>query len=172
MSKDNEWRDSIFEIKSYKRFNLETIKNIRKFRRKIYATYSTWFTIFDCDTTWIKMTKFYHYNIECAIKTEKARKQYLHYETILKLWKNKRVDVRHQITLHQWQNNKINETIFEWIRKSRKINAADNFIKKKANRSRCENNCWIHRFRFQKCCQWWLQRLNNIYFVEIERCRI
>ena len=30
--------------------------------------------------------------------------------------------------------------IFKRVRKSRKINATDNFIKKKANRLRCESN--------------------------------
>ena len=156
MSKDKERRDSIFEIKSCKKFNLEITKNIRKFCCRIHVTYSTWFTIFNYDTTWIKMTEFYHYNIECATKTEKARRQYSHYETILKLWKDKRVDVKHQITSRRRQSNKINETIFERIRESRKINAADSFIKKKTNRSRCENNCRIYCFRFQKCCQQWL----------------
>ena len=156
MSKNNKWCDSIFEIENYEKFNFEITKNIKRFRRRIHATYSTWFTIFNRDTTWIKMTKFYHHNIKCAIKTKETRKQYSHYEAILKLWKNRRVDVRHQITSRQRQNNKINEMIFKWIRKSREINAANNFIKKKANHSRCENNCWIHRFRFQKCCQQWL----------------
>ena len=41
------------------------------------------------------MTKFYYYNIECAIKTEKIQKQYSHYKMILKLWENKRVDVKY-----------------------------------------------------------------------------
>ena len=31
------------------------------------------------------MTEFYHHNIECATKTKKIQKQYLHYEIILKL---------------------------------------------------------------------------------------
>ena len=41
MSKDKEWRDSISEIKSYKKFNVKTIKNVKKFCRRIYATYLT-----------------------------------------------------------------------------------------------------------------------------------
>ena len=41
MSRDNERRDSIFEIENYKKFNLKTIRNIKKFRRKIHATYLT-----------------------------------------------------------------------------------------------------------------------------------
>ena len=41
MSKDNGRRDLIFEIKNYKRFNFKTTRNIKKFRRKIHATYST-----------------------------------------------------------------------------------------------------------------------------------
>ena len=41
MSKDNERRDLIFEIKSCKKFNFEIIKNIKKFRRRIHATYLT-----------------------------------------------------------------------------------------------------------------------------------
>ena len=41
MSKNNERRDLIFKIKNCKKFNLKTIKNIKKFRRKIHATYST-----------------------------------------------------------------------------------------------------------------------------------
>ena len=141
MLKGNERRGPILKIKNCERFNFKTIRNIRKFRRRIHATYSTWFIIFNCDTTWVKMTEFYHHNIECATKTEEARKQYSHYETILKLWENKRVDVKHQITSRQWRNNKINKTIFERIRESRETNAADSFIKKKANRSRCEGNC-------------------------------
>ena len=140
MSKGNERRDSISEIKNYKRFNFEIIRNIKRFRRKIHATYSTWFTIFNCNTIWIKMTKFYHYNIKCATKTKEIRRQYSHYEAILKLWKNKCVDVKHQITSRWRRNNKINKVIFEQVWKSRKVNAADNFTKKKANYSRCENN--------------------------------
>ena len=171
MSKDNERRDSISEIENCERFNLEIIRNIKRFRCRIHATYSTWFTIFNRDTTWVRMTEFYHHSIECATKTEETQRQYSHYEAILKLWKSRRVDVKHQITSRRRRNNKINETIFERIQKSREINAADNFIKKKTNRSRCENNCRIHRFRFQKCCQQWLQESNNIYLVEIERCR-
>ena len=84
MSKDKERRDSIFKIENYERFNIKTTKNVRKFCRRIYATYSTWFTIFDRDTTRIKMTEFYHYNIKCATKIKKIRKQYSHYEEILK----------------------------------------------------------------------------------------
>ena len=156
MSKNNERRDSIFEIKNYKKFNFKIIRNIKKFRRKIHATYLTWFTIFNRDTTWVKMTKCYHHNIECAIKTKKIRKQYSHYEVILKLWENKRVNVKYQITSRWRRNNKINKTIFKRIWKSREVNAANNFTKKKINRSRCKNNCWIHHFRFQKCCQQWL----------------
>ena len=148
MSKDNKRRDSISEIKSCEKFNFEIIKNIKRFRCRIHATYSTWFTIFNRDMTWIKMTEFYHHNIECATKTEEIRKQYSHYKAILKLWENKRVNVKHQITLRRRQSNKINKTIFEWIRESREINAANNFIKKKANRSRCESNCRIHYFQF------------------------
>ena len=41
MLKDNERRDSIFKIESYKKFNLEIIKNIKRFRCKIHATYLT-----------------------------------------------------------------------------------------------------------------------------------
>ena len=41
MSKDNERRDSISKIKNCKRFNFKIIRNIRKFRRKIHATYLT-----------------------------------------------------------------------------------------------------------------------------------
>ena len=41
MSQDNKRRDSIFEIKNYKKFNFKIIKNIKRFRRKIHATYST-----------------------------------------------------------------------------------------------------------------------------------
>ena len=41
MSKDNERRDSISKIKNYEKFNFKTTKNIKKFRRKIYAIYST-----------------------------------------------------------------------------------------------------------------------------------
>ena len=41
MSKNNEQRDSIFKIKSCEKFNFETTKNIKRFRRRIYATYST-----------------------------------------------------------------------------------------------------------------------------------
>ena len=41
MSKNKEQRDSIFEIENYKKFNFKIIKNIKKFRRKIYVTYST-----------------------------------------------------------------------------------------------------------------------------------
>ena len=51
MLKDNEWHDSIFKIKNYKKFNFKIIKNIKKFCCKIYAIYSTWFTIFNRDTT-------------------------------------------------------------------------------------------------------------------------
>ena len=101
MSKDKKQRDSIFEIESCKRFNIKTTKNVRKFCRRIYATYSTWFTIFDRDTTQIRMTEFYHHNIKCATKTEKTRKQYSHYKKILKWWENKRVDVKHQITSYR-----------------------------------------------------------------------
>ena len=172
MSRNNEWRGPISEIENCKKFNFKTTKNIRRFRHRIHATYSTWFTILNRDTTWVRMTEFYHHNIECAIKTEETRKQYSHYETILKLWENKRVDVKYQITSRQRRSNKTNETIFERIRESREINAANSFTKKKTNRSRCENNYWIHHFRFQKCCQQWLQKSNNIYFVEIEKCRI
>ena len=141
MSKNNKRRDSIFKIKSYERFNLKITRNIRRFRCRIHVTYSTWFTIFNRDTTWVKMTEFYHHNIECATKTEKTRKQYSHYETILKLWENKHVNVRHQITSRQRRNNKINKMIFKRIWESREINAASNFIKKKTNHSRCKNNC-------------------------------
>ena len=74
MSKNNEQRDSIFKIENCEKFNFKIIKNIKRFRCKIHVIYSTWFTIFNCDTTWVKMTKFYHYNIECATKTEKIRK--------------------------------------------------------------------------------------------------
>ena len=171
MSKDNERRGSIPEIESYEKFNFKITRNIKRFRCRIHATYSTWFTILNRDTAWARMTRFYHHSIECATKTEEIRRQYSHYEAILKLWENKRVDVRHQITSRQRQNNKINETIFERIRKSREANAANNFTKKKINRSRCESNCRIYRFRFQKCCQQWLQESNNIYLVETEKCR-
>ena len=171
MSRNNERHGPIFEIENYEKSNLETTRNIRKFRRKIHATYSTWFTILNRGTAWARMTKFYHHSIECATKTEEARRQYSHYKTILKLWKDRRVDVRHQITSRRRRNNKINEAIFERIRESRKASAAGNFTKKKADCSRCESNCRIYRFRFQKCCQQWLQESNNIYFVEIERCR-
>ena len=41
MSKDKERRDSIFKIKSYKKFNFKLIRNVERFRRRIYATYST-----------------------------------------------------------------------------------------------------------------------------------
>ena len=41
MLKDKEQRDSIFKIESYKKFNFKTTKNIKKFRRKIHATYLT-----------------------------------------------------------------------------------------------------------------------------------
>ena len=41
MSKDNKRRDSIFEIENYEKFNFKTIKNIKRFRCKIHATYST-----------------------------------------------------------------------------------------------------------------------------------
>ena len=98
MSKNNEQRDLIFEIKNYEKFNFKIIRNIKKFRCKIHATYLTWFTIFNYDITWVKMTEFYHHNIECATKIKKIWKQYLHYETILKLWENKRVNVKYQIT--------------------------------------------------------------------------
>ena len=156
MSRDNGRRDSIPEIENCEKFNLETTRNIKKFRRRIHATYLTWFTILNHDTTWVRMTEFYHHNIECATKTKETRKQYSHYEAILKLWKNKRVDVRHQITSRQRRNNKINEAIFKRIWESRGVNATNSSTKKKANCSRCENNCRIHCFRFQKCCQQWL----------------
>ena len=39
MSKNNERRDLIFEIKNYKKFNFKIIKNIKKFRCRIHATY-------------------------------------------------------------------------------------------------------------------------------------
>ena len=74
MSKDNEQRDLIFKIESCEKFNLKTIRNIKKFRRKIYVTYSTWFIILNRDTTWIKMTKFYYHNIKCATKTKEIQK--------------------------------------------------------------------------------------------------
>ena len=77
------------------------------------------------------MTKFYYHNIKCATKTKEIQKQYSHYKVILKLWKDKRVNVKYQITSRQRRSNKINKMIFKWIRKNRKINAADNFIKKK-----------------------------------------
>ena len=41
MLKDNKRHNSIFEIKNYKRFNFKIIKNIKKFRRRIHAIYST-----------------------------------------------------------------------------------------------------------------------------------
>ena len=41
MSKNNERCDSIFKIKNCEKFNLKIIKNIKKFCRKIYATYLT-----------------------------------------------------------------------------------------------------------------------------------
>ena len=41
MSKDNKRRDSISEIENYKKFNFKIIKNIKRFRCKIHATYST-----------------------------------------------------------------------------------------------------------------------------------
>ena len=41
MSRDNERRDSIFKIKSDEKFNLKITKNIKRFHRRIYATYST-----------------------------------------------------------------------------------------------------------------------------------
>ena len=148
MLKNEKRRDQIFEIENCEKFNIEIIRNVERFCRRIYATYSTWFIIFDRDITRIKMTKFYHYNIKCATKTEEIRRQYSHYEKILKRWENKRVDVRHQITSRWRRNNKINETIFKRVQESREINATSNFIKKKTDRSRYENNCWIHRFQF------------------------
>ena len=153
MSKNNERRDSIFKIENCEKFNFKTIKNIKRFRCRIHATYSTWFIIFNYDTTWVRMTEFYHHNIECATKTEKAWKQYSHYKTILKLWESRRVNVKHQITSRRQQNNKINEAIFKRVWESREINATDSFTKKKTNYSRCESNCRIHCFQFQKCCQ-------------------
>ena len=41
MSRNEKQRDQIFKIKNYKKFNVETIKNVRRFCRKIYATYLT-----------------------------------------------------------------------------------------------------------------------------------
>ena len=41
MLKNNERRNSISEIESCKKFNFKTTKNIKKFHRKIHATYST-----------------------------------------------------------------------------------------------------------------------------------
>ena len=41
MLKDNERRDSIFKIKNCKKFNFKITKNIKKFRCKIHAIYST-----------------------------------------------------------------------------------------------------------------------------------
>ena len=115
MLKNKKRRDLIFKIKSCEKFNVKTTKNVKRFCRRIYATYLTWFIIFDCNTTRIKMTEFYYYNIKCATKTKETQKQYSYYEEILKQWKNKRVDVKYQITLCRQRNNKINETIFERI---------------------------------------------------------
>ena len=41
MLKDNERRDPISEIEKCERFNFKIIKNIKRFRRRIHATYST-----------------------------------------------------------------------------------------------------------------------------------
>ena len=41
MSRDNERRDSILKIENYEKFNFKIIKNIKKFRCRIHATYST-----------------------------------------------------------------------------------------------------------------------------------
>ena len=41
ISRNKERRDQIFKIENYKKFNIETIKDIEKFYRRIYATYST-----------------------------------------------------------------------------------------------------------------------------------
>ena len=41
MSKNNERRDSIFKIENCEKFNFEIIRNIRRFRRRIHATYLT-----------------------------------------------------------------------------------------------------------------------------------
>ena len=115
MSKSKERRDQISEIKYYKKFNIEITKNVEKLCRRIYIIYLTWFIIFDHNTTRIKITRFYHYNIKCITKIKEIQKQYLHYKIILKRWENKRVNVKHQITSRQQQNNKINEIIFKWI---------------------------------------------------------
>ena len=40
MSRDKEQRNSIFEIESCERFNVKTIRNVKRFYRRIYATYS------------------------------------------------------------------------------------------------------------------------------------
>ena len=39
MSRNEERRNQIFEIESCKKFNVEIIKKIERFRRRIYATY-------------------------------------------------------------------------------------------------------------------------------------
>ena len=41
MSRNEKRRDLIFKIENYKKFNIETTKNIEEFRRKIYIIYST-----------------------------------------------------------------------------------------------------------------------------------
>ena len=41
MLRNNEQRDSISKIKNCEKFNFKIIKNIKKFRRRIHATYLT-----------------------------------------------------------------------------------------------------------------------------------
>ena len=41
MLRNNERRDSISEIKSCEKFNFKITRNIKRFRRRIHAIYST-----------------------------------------------------------------------------------------------------------------------------------
>ena len=41
MSKDKKRRDLISEIKNCKKFNFKIIRNVKRFRRRIYVIYST-----------------------------------------------------------------------------------------------------------------------------------
>ena len=41
MSRNKKRRDQIFEVENYEKFNIEITRNIKRFCRKIYATYST-----------------------------------------------------------------------------------------------------------------------------------
>ena len=84
MLRSEKRRDKISEIKNYKKYNVETIKNIERFCRRIYVIYLIWFIIFDRNTTRVKMTELYHYNIKYATKTKEIWKQYSHYKEILK----------------------------------------------------------------------------------------